>query len=106
MRKGHSEAVRRYLAAGYMTSNQLLEDLGFCGFPQSKRVAVAATFPPPNQVVDGVMLWDTSQCLDILCKNDAEKRFKVLAVRFMVGEFLPRGYEFRGVGRKGLAWTG
>ena len=51
---GNVTAAKPYLAAGCMTANKLLEDLGFTGFPHSKRMAVVATFPPPRWHKDRV----------------------------------------------------
>lgn len=83
-----------------MTEFGLLTDLGYYGLPRAQRQVAVSGFPPPRRVIVGIKLWDPGQCLDILSERDPAMRFKVMARRFIVGEFLPEGYRYRPVKRQ------
>jgi hypothetical protein len=85
--------VRAHVTLGYFTRNKILE--AHNGYCQAARLALGEDWPPPALVVDGVRLWSAEQASEILARHYPEIRFRLMARRFIVGEFLPKSYRFR-----------
>jgi hypothetical protein len=95
-----NKQVADYMAAGYMSTYQLLDALGHGSTSGMKKQLLVGAWPPYTLEVANVRLWSPDKCLDILCQDNLEKRFQLAALRFIRGDYLPKNYRFKPERRK------
>lgn len=94
-------AVYRYVNSGYYTENMVLDALGLC-FKVNKAKSLAH-LPKPARVVDGFNLYSADQVTALRIALLPGAYFNHWAGRFITGEFLPKGWFYRGRRRKAKA---
>lgn len=93
-RSSLTAAVYRYVNSGYYTENMVLDALGL-RFKVNKAKSLAH-LPSPSRVIDGFNLYSADQVTALRIALLPGAYFNHWAYRFITGEFLPKGWVFRG----------